>query len=318
MTVNKDDVKKALEALQATSEELAKGHANGDRVNIETDSMTSASGDHQVHHTGSNSDPGSHAGSTARTLPSNGADAAIDGNGTDYNGGASFAKACAVKLAKGEAFNLVEQAFVDAGGLSKGGFPFDKKDDKKDDDDKDFKKSDDNDEDDKDMNKSFEDLAHEDAEMKKGFEVSDYLSGQASVMNKALDCMESRIVDRVAGMLTKSTSETEVYHVGLAKALTHIAESLVAQEQRIGQVESAPARGPLSTQGVQAVAKSFGGNGAPQEQTLEPRVIQSALESLMVKGQGTGTDVIKHECSGEITPEHMQLVKGLVSGTAGQ
>ena len=169
MTVNKDDVKKALEALQAVgSEDLSKGHAQGDRFNIEVDSMESASSDHQVHHTASNSEKKTWAGSTATDCPDNGASDAIDGNGTDYNGGAAgFAKGIAVKLAKGTALNEVEAAFVEAGGLSKGGFPFDKKDDDKD--DKAEKAMDDKDDKD-DVKKSFADLAAENEDMQTGGE----------------------------------------------------------------------------------------------------------------------------------------------------
>lgn len=315
MTVNKDDVKKALEALQAVgAEDLTKGHANGDRVNIETDSMVSQSTDNQVHHTSSNSEPASWAGSVGRDCPSNGAEDAIDGNGTDYNGGAAgFAKAIAIKLAKGEAFNEIEQAFVDAGGLSKGGFPFDKKDDDKKDDDAEKAV----DEDEKDMNKSFNDLASENEDMQKGFEVSDYLSAQANVLNKSLDCMEARIVDRVAGMIGSLSASSEEFNVGMSKALVRMAESQVAQGQRIDHVEQTPARGPKSTQGAQVVEKSFGGPETAQATQPDPQVIQSALESLMMKGQVKGLDVIKHESTGEISPQNMQLVKSLVSG-AGQ
>lgn len=317
MTVNKDDVTKALEALKAIGgEQLSKGHSNGDRVNIETDSMTSETSGHQVFNTPSNSEPDGWAGSKQRDCAENGATDAIDGNGTDYNGGAAtaMAKACAVKLAKGQALNPVEAAFVEAGGLTKG-FPFDKDGDDKKDDDKDVKKSDDKDEDG--MNKSFAELAAENEEIRKGFEVSDYLSAQVDVLNKALDCMESRIVDAVSGMVASSTASSEEFNVGLSKALVRMAESQAAQGQRIDQVESTPARGPLSTQNVQAVEKSFGNGGPPQVPQLDKRTIQGALETLMMKGQVAGLDVIKHESSGEISPQNMNLVKSLVTG-AGQ
>ncbi len=319
MTVNKEDVKKALEALQAVgSENLSKGHAQGDRVNIEVDSMASETGDHQVHHTASNSDVGTWAGTSQMPCPGNGDQDGIDGNGTDYKGAAAgFAKAVAVKLAKGEPFNDIEQAFVDAGGLSKA-YDFGKKDkdDKDDKDDKTEKAMDDKDDKDADMNKSFSELAAENEDMQKGFEVSDYLSANVDVMNKALDCMESRIVDRVAGIVASQTASAEEFHVGLSKALVRMAESTAAQGQRIDNVEQSPARGPLSTQGAQVVAKSFGGPES-QDTPLEPRVIQSALESLMVQKSVAGLDVIKYESCGEISPRNMQLVKSFVNG-AGQ
>lgn len=314
MTVNQDDVTKALEALKAvgSAETLSKGHAQGDRVNIEVDSMSSETGDHQVHHTASNSDVGTWAGTSQTPCPENGTVDGIDGNGTDYNRAAGLAKACAVKLATGEALSTVEAAFVDAGGLSKA-YDFGK-DDK--DDDKAEKAMDDKD-DDKDMNKSLVEIAREDEEMNKGFEVSDYLGAQVDVLSKALDCVEARIVDRVAGMLASQTESSQEFNVGLSKALVRMAESQAAQGQRIDQVETAPARGPLSTQNVQAVQKSFGNGGPAQEQAVEPALIKGALEQLMITQKVKPLDVIKYDSTGEISPANMQMVKSLVNG-AGQ
>jgi len=310
------DLQKALQSLQ----DLAKGHNSRGTATTEVVGMASESGPTQVFHTASNSDPGSWAGSKGESEDWSDS---IGPDGTDYKAaGAKMRKSILDKIAKGAALTQGEKNFVAKGGLDKfkdmdKGMapPFMKKD--KDDDDKEVEKAaghGDEAEDrklisemmdkdkKKDVAKSFTDHAADNAAVKSGFEVSEFLAGFAQVMHKSLVSMEARITDRVLTGIAKSDVEQGEVQKSMAEALARLGEVLAAQAQRIEQVESGPSRAAKST-----LSKS-GAEQQPQE--LSKSQVTGALVELVQKGQATAQDVLKFDATGELSPELRNKVVG--------
>jgi hypothetical protein len=309
-TVETDDVKKALEALQ----DIAKGHDSRGTATTKVESMRdggagagSSGGSTQVFHTPSNSDPGTWAGTGQRTSPEDGATDGISSDGTDYSGSAEMVKSVLEKVAKGESLNAIEKAVFDVVVKGYG---------KKDDDDeveKAAKCDDDDDDDDKKENpfaKSLEDIASDNEDVAKGLEVSSFLHGWTEVQSDALKGVEGRLSKSISGI----HAETQAYQQELAKSLAGLAEVLVLQSQRQDQIESTPARGPKSA--VSAVEKSFGAGGAaPQgDESLNKSQVLHYLTGMVEAGTASVTDVIRFESTDGITPELEAKVLAAHSG----
>jgi len=298
-----DDLSKALNALQ----NLAKGHGSRGTATTEVVGMVGESGATQVFHTASNSDPRSWAGST---WESEDWTDSIGPDGTDYkSAGAGMRKSVLEKVAKGATLTSGERNFVAKGGLDK--FNFGKKDDDKDEDkdEKKVEKAMDEAEDKKelaakkgDMNKSFLDHSVETPAVQRGFEVSEFLAGFAQVMHKSMSSVESRITDRVLTAIARTSAESSEVSTAMAKALSGLGEVLAAQQQRLDQVDSAPARGPKS-----ALSKSI--NDEVSE-TLSKSQVSGALFELVTKGQATAQDVIKYDSTGELSNDLRAKIAG--------
>jgi len=294
------DLKKALQSLQ----DLAKGHNSRGTATTEVVGTVGETGATQVFHTPSNSDPSGWAGSS---WTSEDWSDSIGPDGTDYkSAGAAMRKSVLSKIEKGLALNAGEKKFVAKGGLDK--FNFAKKDEDKDEDEeKKVEKSEHCDEAEdkklikeelakKDVKKSFLDHSAENTAVSSGFEVSEFLAGFAEVMHKSLTSMEQRMTDRVLTSISRSSADQGDVSKSMAEALANLGEVLVAQAQRIEQVESGASRAPKS----QTVAKSQS-NSDPSE--LNKSQVTGLLMDMVQKSQATAQDVLKYDATGEISPE---------------
>lgn len=302
--VPQEAISKALESLQ----NLAKGHTSGQTANTKVESMRdagagagSSAGATQVFHTPSNSDPGSWAGSVARDVPEDGATDAIDANGTDYNGGAQMVKSILQKLAKGQTLTAEEYALI------KGKFG---KDEDEDEDEGKVEKAqyskDDGDDDE--AKKSLSDHAQAHEEVRKGLEMSSFLGGWVDTQSEALRSTESRMVSSINKSLRDLGERSEAFNAELAKSVAALAEVMSLQAQRIEQLESTPARGPKSMQGVQPVEKSFNGQpGGDGEQLTKSQVLDTLVD-MVEKGNISATEVVRFESTKQLTPELEQRV----------
>jgi len=318
-TVKQDDLAKALAGLQ----EIAKGHSSRGTATTKVESMRdsgagagSDAGSTQVYHTPSNSEPGSWAGSTARTVPEDGATDSVGPDGTDYVAQGKVMKSIIEKMAKGLPLTADEASFYAA--IAKGGMPdFLKKDDKKDKDDaeKSVKKSDDDDADDKDdkMGKSLSDHAAEDDTVSKGLEVSEFLAGFASVIHKSLQSTEERVVARVLKALASDAEGTGEFNKSLAEAVGRLAESVAAVSQRVDQVESQPAHAPRAAHNVQVLEKGSY-DGPAGGEPLSKALVAATLVELVQRGEATTQDVLKFDSSQTLSPRLEQKVRAALGG----
>ena len=308
-----ETVSKALEQLQ----DLAKGHSSRGTATTKVESMRDASvgagssaGATQVHHTPSNSDPKSWAGSVARDCPEDGATDAIEENGMDYKGGAQMVKSILVKLAKGLPLTAEESAVYSA--IAKGDLKMmhEDEDDKKDE----AKKAMDKEDDDKEMGKSLSDHAQAHEEVQKGLELSAFLKGWTDVQEKALVSTEGRILSQVQKSLQGLADTQESFNGELAKSIASLAEVLALQSQRIEQIEATPARGPKSQ--VAAVEKSFGAGGVAPEggESLSKSQVLDTMVDMVQKGKISATDVVKFESTSQLTPAMEKAVHAHRSG----
>lgn len=308
------DLKKALQTLT----DLAKGHNSRGTATTEVVGMTGESGATQVFHTASNSDPSGWAGSSWAGVDWSDS---IGPDGTDYkSAGAAMRKSVLAKIENGQALTKGERNFVAKGGIeifSKGFDPkmFAKKGDDEDEDDKKDKKSDvkksadhcDEEEDKKlikeelakdkksEVKKSFMDHSADNAAVSSGFEVSEFLAGFAEVMHKSLSSMEQRMTDRVLTSISRSSADQGDVSKSMAEALANLGEVLVAQAQRIEQVESGASRAPKST----TIAKSQ----ETPDNTLSKSQVSGILLQLVQKSEATAQDVLKFDATGEMSNE---------------
>lgn len=317
-TVSTEDLSKALEQLQ----DLAKGHNSRGTATTKVESMRDAgvgagsdSGSTQVHHTPSNSDPGTWAGTGQRKSPEDGATDGVEEDGTDYSGTAEMVKSILDKVIKGQTITDVERALLDVvskagpgmfnnyGGIGKKSGAG--KDDKKEDVEKAKSEDDEDDEDEIEVKveKSLSDVASEHEDVAKGLEVSSFLSGWAEVQDEALRGAERRITKSVSA----AAEEQSAFNGELAKSVAQLAEVLSIQAQRIEQLESTPARGPKS---AQAVEKSFAAGGVePQGESLTKSQVANALTEMVQKGELPAVEVVKFDSTGELSADLRERVR---------
>lgn len=312
-SVKQDDLAKALAALQ----DIAKGHSSRGTATTEVVSMQqagvgagSSGGGTQVFHTASNSDPGGWAGSTARSVPEDGATDSVSSNGTDYSA-QGMMKSILTKLAKGLPLTADEAAFYSA--IAKGNVPpFAKKDD---DEDEDAKKSKDNDEDDEDedMDKSLLDYASDEESVSKGLEVSEFLAGFANVMAKSLEAMEERIIARVLKSQASEARATGEFNKSLAEAVGRLGEAVSATAQRVDQIEVQPAHAPRAVHNVQVLEKgNFG--GPSHDEPMNKALVAAVLVDLVQKSEATPQDVLKFDSTGVLSPTVEAKVRAALGG----
>lgn len=294
MTDKKIDADQLQKSLDALKETLVKGHNSRGTNTTQVETMRDASvgtgssaGATQVYHAPNNSLPESHAGTKNSRVPDDGAYDDIEENGTDYNGKAKLIKSIMDKLAKGVSLTAEEFALVKAG-------LFEKKDEKED-------KG--KDVDPEEMDKSLEDLAEEDEDTKKGLEVSEFLDGFVRTVSKSLDNLEARLKKHVDSRIASLSGEQGAVSKSLTDVMGSMAQVVQLVNQRVDQLEMAPAGAPRAAQGVQAIEK-----GLPQGNTLSKAVILSRMEDLVMKGQLSAQAVLKYEHTGEIDAPTKQLV----------
>lgn len=303
-TVVADEIKKGLAMLQ----DLAKGHSSKGTPSTESTSMVGQSGPTQIHHTPSNSDPGSWAGSSATAVPQNGATDSIDANGTDYTQ-AKMMKSIMDKISKGQALNEFEAYFMKSfmEKVDKAVPPaFAKKDDKDEVEKGAAKKGDlsimHKDDEDEEAKKSLTDFAHENDTVQKGLEVSEFLANWADVMTKSLAVMEERITNRVLRGLSVEAERTAEFQKSLAGAVAQLGNGVAMQAQRLAQVEATPARGPKAAQRVDVIEKSQGGGGAADGlESIEKSLVGDVLFSMVQEGKVAAKEVVNWEsASGDV------------------
>lgn len=318
-TVEAADLAKALSALQ----NIAKGHSGKGTPATEVESMAdgsvgagSGSGATQVYHTESNSDRGSWAGSTWNGVADNGPGVdSISENGTDYSKQGKVMKSIMDKLAKGQQLTASEYTILkgfmakdDKEDVDKAGFPFDK------DKDKDDKKMDKAKDDEDEMGKSLSQFARENDDVSKGLEVSEFLAGFADVVNKSLQAMESRIVNRLLKAQSVESSENGEFQKSLAEAVVGLGQAITSVAQRQTQLESAPARAPRAEASAAGIVEKggFAGPGGSEE-VLNKALVAATLVNLVGKGEASVQDVIKYESNGYLSPQLEAQVRAAVS-----
>lgn len=307
-----DALTKALDEIKKIAgggEDLVKGHSSRGTATTAVDSMSGEGGSTQVHHTGSDSDPGTWAGTGQRPAGENGAKDAVDENGTDYNGGAEMAKAVLALVAAGR-LSVDDAASV----LAKGKPPFMEKDDDKDDDvEKAVPACDDDEEDMKKMGKSLAEAAQDNAKLSEGFEVSDFLSEMTTEISKALEGAKAELKAHIDSRLAKSEGAQEEFNKSLAGSLSNFAEVVAVQGQRIGQVEQSPARAPKSATNVQALNKSFEA-GAPEGEQFSKSQLLTGMTDMVMKGKLSADKVLKLDSTDQIDSQTYAAVVAHISG----
>lgn len=309
--VSQEDVKKALGALQ----DVTKGHSSRGTATTQVESMQqggvgagSDAGSTQVFHTPANSDPNGWAGSTAKDCGEDGAHDAISENGTDYDGGAMY-KSIKEKIAKGQTLSPDEYSwFFEKGGMAYG---FDKDKDK--DKDKEVDKAVDAVDKSTDIDKSLTDHASENDTVRQGLEVSEFLQQFADVFQKSQESQESRIVERVYSLIKSAQVDSNEFSKSLGDAVTKLAELSVANGQRIEQVESQPARGPMSAASVSSIEKSFEEGGAAPSNELSKAQVNDALFGMLQKGEIDRGVCLKFDATNEIDPVTLDKVRKSIS-----
>lgn len=324
-SIETGDLSKALTALQ----DLAKGHSSRGTNTTAVETMVGVSGSTQLFHTAANSDPGGWAGSTWR---GEGWEDSISENGTDMGAPKALAKSIAkqvmAKLEKGQPLSARETNFVAKGGLN---FLKDKEDadkafpPKDDDDDKDVSKGGHPDaaEDKKqiesmvkpsamkgkDVSKSLLDHASENDEVRKGFEVAQFLSGWAEVMHKSQQSSEARIVatvtDRLLTALARNHSETSEVNKSMADALASMGAVLTAHAQRLEQMEGTPARAPKSVGSISksGVVPSPSENNPAGIEGMSKSQVAGILLDMVKKSEASAQDVLKYDATGHMSSD---------------
>jgi len=306
-TVEQADLAKALTALQ----DLAKGHSSRGTNTTDVPSMQDAgkgagsgAGSTQVFHTPANSEPAEWAGSRKQPEGEDGAHDSISENGTDYQAQGKVMKSIMDKLAKGHALTPAEFALVKAMSdkeeedVEKAAKPFA------------GEETDEEEKMEQEVSKSLSDFANEDSQVSKGLEVSEFLAGFASVIEKSLQTLEERVVTRLSAQANNAGSETAEFQKSLAGALAGLGETIAAVVQRVDQVEGQAAHAPRSVQGVQPISKGFEGPAA--NEPLNKALVGNALVQLVQDNKAAVTDVIKFESTGEISPQLETTVRGML------
>lgn len=139
-------------------------------------------------------------------------------------------------------------------------------------------------------------------------DVSDYLAEQHTELVKSLDVVGEEI--------RKSDNRRHEFNLILAKAVSDIGNLVKAVSERIGVIETQPARAPKST-GVAPLQKSFAGK--PEGEQLTKSEILGAMEAMnmaaLKKGETkiAGEDMLhsiaKFEQTNFISPKMMDAVK---------
>ena len=310
MSANKKIEEKDLVKALSTLSDLAKGHNSRGTAATAVESMSGEGGATQVHHTSSNSDPGGWAGSKFSEVSENGASDSIDENGTDLKN-AKMMKSILLKLEKGQTLTAQEYALV------KGGFPdflkrkaANAKSQSQSESDVDKAQDCDDDDNEKKLTSVTKSLADEAAgndTVSAGMEISEFLAEFVGTVSKSLSSMEQRITKTVLAAVEQESARNESFGKSLAGALGALGEGLVANSQRVDQIESTPARGPKSQV---ALEKSLTGEG----EQLSKSIIAATLVDMVEHNQMDAREVIKFDSTGGISEHTMAKVHAYRAG----
>jgi hypothetical protein len=285
-TATQEDIQKAIAAVAALGgETLSKGHSSKGTVSTEVESMTGESGSPQVHHTPSNSNPKTWAGSTEETVAENGATDSISENGTDME--RAIVKAIVKRIQKGLPVSKEEKEMAKAALFGKE----DKDKDGEKDGDKDDKKP---------FGKSLNEVVQENPALKDSLEVSDFLAEWNGSISKALSGGWDRLEKSMDARIGEFAASQADYNKNLAKALVPILDVVKQLSQRVEQVETSPARGAKSTVRTEGdMSKSLDGGGSD---LTKSQIINHMFD--MIKSQECDpTSVVTYESTGRLTPE---------------
>lgn len=143
--------------------------------------------------------------------------------------------------------------------------------------------------------------------LQKALDVSDYLQEQHNELVKSLGVLGEHI--------EASDNRQHEFNLVLAKAVADIGNTVVGMGERLGGIETQPARGPKSKGVQQSLEKSFAGqpnNGATEglSKSMILDTMESMMEDSMSKGRNgnleDGTDLVtaisKYEQFNAITP----------------
>ena len=171
------------------------------------------------------------------------------------------------------------------------------------------------------LSKSVEETFTENDVLQKAVDVSDYLDENQKALIKSLGILSDRVE-------ADGTRQHE-FNLVLAKAMSGVGKLVKSMSERLGVIESQPARGPKSA-GVkpgQVLHKGFGGQPATEDQLNQSQVLDG-LEQLMQKSMSEGRGgfsegnenitlaTAKFESSRQITPSLLTEIRRLnQSGT---
>lgn len=315
-TVEIEDIQKSL---KAALDQIAKGHGSKGTATLQVENMSTQGGATQIHHTPSNSDPGSWAGSVERDVPENGATDDISENNVNYQGNGQMVKSILDKLAKGQPLTATEFALI------KGAMPFGKEDDKEEEDD--CKKGDYEEDMDKakysedDMDKSVTSQVSNDESLKKGFEVTDFLSGWSNSVTKSLDAQNRALFKSITKYIDTRFEQlrTEQDNVtkSLAVAVGAAGDAALLSAQRVAEFEAGPAHAPKSITGLRALEKGGFGTASSAEEIISKAMngdrgartrINGVLAGMVERKECSPKAAIKYDCTGEISNELLQKV----------
>ena len=146
---------------------------------------------------------------------------------------------------------------------------------------------------------SFFQKAQEDSdEIKKGVEVSDFLSDITTQIGESIDSVNTLIKSEINGV-TDSVRE-------IAKAMKDIGESTVELIQRMNEIERTPigSRKSVLTKGEKGISRFDSGTELSKAQVL------NKLTSMFEKSENgvTADDVIGFEASGRMKPELKEII----------
>lgn len=149
--------------------------------------------------------------------------------------------------------------------------------------------------------------------IQKSLDVSDFLQESTSELVKALNALDGRI--------NESDERQHEFNLILAKALAETGRMVAAMSERLGVVESQPARPPKSA-GLAPLEKSFAGQ-TPASETISKAEILDAMSDMIVKAGGylpDGTDLVvaasKYEQFSQISPNVLNAVQGFIKESA--
>lgn len=280
MNKSKETLAKALEQLQ----DLAKSAATSEAANAPMEAPTQIS--HQP-----NSNQPVWAGSKQEQVPGGGLDFQVGEPGL-----AGLLAGMIRKLSKGQPLTAGEKEIRNSILKSSGA-------------DKEDESGDEDEEDDEDMGKSLVDASQDNEEVRKGLELSGFLKGWVEAQADALASTEKRLTKSLAAV----SKSQEAVSSDIAKSLEVLAGVLAVQQQRIEQLEAAPAGAPRTIQASNYVEKSFAQTAPKQD--LNPAQVSKVIGEMMEKGLATPDELIKFDSTHSMTADLQRRVAEFRKGS---
>jgi hypothetical protein len=268
--------------------------------------------------TGPNSERTTWPGGTSSDVPGNGPGAdKIKPDGTDYNE-RGMRKSIQEKVEKGIPLSAAELALLKS--------DFEKGDEiGKAQDDKDKEKEG------YDFGKSLPQAVQDSEPLRKGIEVSQFLSEFAKAMGAGFEGVEARLDAKVQAVgqalfdqLTAFAAEQGEFNKSLAQGVVNIGHGVAGSIQQVQEVAEMPVGAPRTQQlqvlpggqqqGQQFVQKSFGGQ--PGMENISKAMVADVMSDMIHKGEPgiTPLEVIKYDTTGELRPDLQQRVMAKIQG----